>query len=85
MYSLESIEIFHCQRFDIKLNNDCICGPTTLCKRIDRGFGGEDGTKAFKVFSKPSTQARVSASEKGHEVRFWRSPRLTKKGREVHV
>ena len=44
-------------------------------------FGGEDGTKAFKVFSKPSTQARVSASEKGREVRFWRSPRLTKKGR----
>ena len=24
--------------FDIKLNNDCICGPTTLWKRIGRGF-----------------------------------------------
>jgi len=48
-------------------------------------FGGEDGTKSLKICSKLSTQARVSASEKGREVRFWRSPRLTKKGREVRV
>ena len=40
-------------------------------------FGGEDGTKSLKVFSKPSTQARVSASEKEREVRVWRPPRLT--------
>jgi len=48
-------------------------------------FGGEDGTKSLKVFSKPSTQARVFASEKGREVRVWRPPRLTEKGREVRA
>ena len=53
-------------------------------RELIRDFGGEDGTKAFKVFCKPSTQARVSASEKGREVRVWRPPRLTLE-REVCV
>ena len=52
-------------------------------------FGGEDGTKSVKVFSKPSTQARVSASEKGREaasgdLRVLRPPRQTLE-REVCV
>ena len=34
------------------------------------------GPRPLKVFSKPSTQARVSASEKGREVHVWRPPRL---------
>ena len=45
-------------------------------------FGGEDGTKSLKVFSKPSTQAHVSTSEKEHEVRIGRLPCLIEKGRE---
>jgi len=44
-------------------------------------FGGVDGTKSLKVFSKPSTQAHIFASEKRREVRVWRLLCLTEKGR----
>ena len=54
-------------------------------RELVRDFGEEDGTKSLKVFSKPSTQACVSTSEKGREVRVWRLSRLTEKGREVRV
>ena len=50
-----------------------------------RDFGGEDETKSLKVFSKPSTQTRVSMSEKRHEVRIWQPPCLIEKEREVRV
>jgi len=35
---LKSVETFHCYRYSIKLNNDWVCGPTTLWTRIGRGL-----------------------------------------------
>ena len=53
------------------MNTDIFVALPFYEKELVRDFGGEDGTKSLKIFSKPSTQARLSTSEKGHEVRVW--------------